>query len=741
VAQITRRNFLGRAGTLSAAAALYGAGWAKAGAVASWAGGEAGNRAFRMSLWPEKGLRNTRVQHVSSGLSLAEGDYSYSFGRPKFHESSISHGAGGSTVISLQGTALAGQLEVLQEFYLPHDRPWVEERITLTNHGPSPLDLHDGRCAFVLPVELSGGEAVGDWARFKFTAIPFRREPGGKRNQYSDFTLGQILTQPFSSGLWSDPATVTSAYASEGWACTDGKRGFLLTKYSPKGMEWSLLDRLPRKQGKAELRWGGYGIYRGNPEYGATLAPGKTHRFGVTRLTAYEGGMLEGFYAFRAKMAARGHGCPADYNPPVHWNELYDNKLWWLPHDEQNDPQMRKKYYSLADMKEEAAKAQAIGCEALYQDPGWDTNFTSKIWDQARLGPYKAFTGMLKREYGLKSSLHTPLSGWGDPTSYPSEMYRMEKSGKRLTWDAKVQGFVKSPLCGASRQYLEETARRLCVLARDGAAFFMFDGTQYHGLPGIFEYHGECWDPGHGHPVPARREDHAQGLCRLARMVHAQYPHVLIEMHDPVLGGNINHYTPIYYGHGRAPEGEQFTQALGFDSVWAFELMWQPMKDLLSGRSIALYYYSLAYGLPLYIHIDLRTDNSNALVFWWNASTCRHLGIGGTHKDPAVNTAHHQAMAAYRRLDAFFKRGRFYGIDEMTHVHIHPSEPSAVINAFNLEDHFVEREVRFVPQRYGLDGERPLQVEGVPSRRAHEGYILTFRIPARGHQLAEVRSA
>ena len=63
--------------------------------------------------------------------------------------------------------------------------------------------------------------------------------------------------------------------------------------------------------------------------------------------------------------------------------------------------------------------------------------------------------------------------------------------------------------------------------------------------------------------------------------------------------------------------------------------MWAPMEDLLSGRAITLYYYNLAYGLPLYIHIDLRADNQNALVFW-NASTCRHLGIGGTHKDAAV---------------------------------------------------------------------------------------------------------
>ena len=50
-------------------------------------------------------------------------------------------------------------------------------------------------------------------------------------------------------------------------------------------------------------------------------------------------------------------GCPEGFNPPVHWNELYDNKLWWLPGDEQNNPEMRKKYYTLESMKEEAAKA------------------------------------------------------------------------------------------------------------------------------------------------------------------------------------------------------------------------------------------------------------------------------------------------------------------------------------------------------------------------------------------------
>jgi hypothetical protein len=484
-------------------------------------------------------------------------------------------------------------------------------------------------------------------------------------------------------------------------------------------MEWSILDRVSLGRDRAGLRWGGFGFYLGEPVHGAWLPPGQSHRFGVTRLTAYQGGMLEGFYTFRQEMAERGHGCPPAFNPPVHWNELYDNKLWWLPADQQGDPEMRKRYYTLSDMKEEAAKAKAIGCEALYLDPGWDTLFGSKIWDEARLGTCKSFVEMLQRDYGLKLSLHTPLSGWCDPTAYPPEMYRMDRFGQRLTWD-KSRGSGESPLCGASRQYVEETGRRLQRLARDGATFFMFDGNAYRG---------ECWDPQHGHSVPAQREEHVEGMNRLARMVHAEDPQVLIEMHSP---------TPTYYGHGRIPEKLGFSQALGFDSVWGFELMWSPMEDLISGHAITLYYYSLAYGLPLYLHIDLRTDNQNALMFWWNASTCRHLGIGGTHKDPAARQAHKEGMATYRRLEAFFKAGAFYGLDETVHVHVHPSGSAAVINCFNLEDHTVTRRVEFEPGRLSLDPKGSYEVRGAPARRTGNRYDIDVEIPSYGHVLLEV---
>ena len=41
----------------------------------------------------------------------------------------------------------------------------------------------------------------------------------------------------------------------------------------------------------------------------------------------------------------------------------------------------------------------------------------------------------------------------------------------------------------------------------DGAAYFMFDGTAYHG---------ECWDPKHGHQVPPD----AKNMCRPSAAWH-----------------------------------------------------------------------------------------------------------------------------------------------------------------------------------------------------------------------------
>ena len=690
---------------------------------------------FRLNLTAGQGLR-TELVHVPSGLTLASGDYSYDFGQPNFAAATPAQ-ENGATLLNLVGKTGNG-IEIQQHYRVSQNQPWMEEEITLTNRTQHSIALPYGRMGLVLPAKITGGSVDSPLKDFKFTAVPYRREPTGNRTQYADYTLLQVLTESRESRLRSNSETqqfgyvklahvygmgliqtLYPQYASEGWILTDGGRGFLVTKYSQAGMEWSLLDRVNLDEERLGLRWGGCGIFQGDPEGGAILAPQASHQFGVTRVTAFEGGITEGYYTFRAEMEARGIGCPRGFNPPVHWNELYDNKLYSLPMGEMDKPENRTKLYTLGDMKEAAGKARDIGCEALYLDPGWDTNFASKIWDEARLGKLADFTAMLRRDYGLKLSLHTPLSGWGNPTTSSRNIDRMSRDGSR----------IELSLCGASRQYVDETLSRLQTLAQDGATFFMFDGTMING---------ECWDPHHGHPVPSRREDHVAATNLLAFLVHQHHPDVLMEMHDQILGGSSLRYVPTYYGYGERQLESSSGPTRGFDTVWGFELMWSPMQDLVGGHSMALYYYNLAYSLPLYLHIDLRTDNPQCLMFWWNASTCRHLGIGGTHSDPAVRKSQKEAMTAYRRLEPFFKTGKFYGLGETVHVHVHPTKSAAVMNVFNLESQPETRHIEFAPSQIGLDGSREYKVVGATQSRRGDRYLLEVAVPALGHALVEL---
>jgi hypothetical protein len=139
----------------------------------------------------------------------------------------------------------------------------------------------------------------------------------------------------------------------------------------------------------------------------------------------------------------------------------------------------------------------------------------------------------------------------------------------------------------------------------------------------------------------------------------------------------------------------------------------------------------------LYIHIDLRKDNPQALMFWWNASTCRHLGFGGTPADAATREAHASAMKTYRRLKPFFAAGSFYGIEELVHLHRHPAKNAAVVNCFNLEERAVEKEFTFDPLACGLKA-GPYNFSAGSALRSGGAYKVTVPIPARGHSLIEI---
>lgn len=596
-----------------------------------------------------------------------------------------------------------GDVEIKQEFYVPEGKPYFEERITVKNKGSEALSSPNIAFGFLKKLKMLNGNLLEGWGEWRVVAVPYRRPLQGTNEEYEDYPFEELLWRKgWYRPIWTEKR-YTEEWGGEGWVLTNHKFSLLIAKHNNEAMEYSILKRM-EKGGEQFLRLGGAGIWHGDPECAVELSPGEEIRFGTTRYVFIEGDWKDAYYAFREFMEENGHKVPEDYNPPIHWNELYDNPLWWGP----DTPENRKKYYSLPQILEEAEKAKELGCEALYLDPGWDTSFASSIWAEDRLLKAEEFVKLMREKYGLAVSLHTPLAGWSDINAYPYECRRKD-----------AEGNVQNALCGGSELYIKTKAERLIELARAGVVFFMFDGSAFTG---------ECYDSSHGHPIPYTREAHCRAILKLTQLIHKEFPNVLIELHDPILAGVPERYAPTYYLH--ASPGS-------FDEVWAFEYMWDPMADILSGRAISLYYYNLAYSLPLYIHIDLRKDNENCLEFWWYASTCRHLGVGGKHPEERIWEAHKKAIREYKRLKDFYTRGEFFGLGETVHIHSLQGK-GAVINAFNLGDKPERKYISFKLEDIGLDPTANIRVEGAKWQKQGRQLNLVLDIPAKGTALVEI---
>ncbi len=403
------------------------------------------------------------------------------------------------------------------------------------------------------------------------------------------------------------------------------------------------------------------------------LPPGQGVTLGISRYEVVSGDWQEGYAAFRRYFDMQGYVPPENFDPPVHWNQLYDMTSW---HTISGYDDRRQELYTLAALWGEARKARDYHCESLYLDPGWDTAFGSAIWDEARLGPQAEFVARLREDYDLGLSLHCPLAAWCETSCYPAEALRMDEDGER----------VPGAVCSGSRQYLEMKAERLLKLCEDGATFLMYDGTNYTG---------PCCDPNHGHPIPHTPDDQASNYRWLCEVVQEKYPEVLIELHDVHGSGTKRAILPKHFPHRPGWNVEN----------WGNEYMWTTFEDLFTGKMKYLDYVNRAYSLPMYLHISLINDNEHGLALWYTASTCRHLGIGGTHPNPVVATAQKGHMAKYRQLKRFFAQGHYFGLDENTHLHYLPDVQEAVLLLFNFTDQSVLRnEGIALPAAVNLDG-------------------------------------
>ncbi|OQA01899.1 MAG: hypothetical protein BWY71_00218 [Planctomycetes bacterium ADurb.Bin412] len=664
------------------------------------------------------GINAHRLRDTQTGRVYADGDYLWPGGTfPQLWSKPVikTLPEGGKAII-LNGKL--ADLLISQQFTIPQGKPGVIlEKITITNPGTSLLDTSRFACGFARRL-TDDAEAL----RSQFCYIPFRRYHSLVR----DFTPADMI-----------PAAAGTVWGSEGWAWSQGQNTLLITKYNNDDMEWSLLEVVKPENEKAALRFGGCGLWgRGDPERAASLKPGQAFTFGITRFEVLDGDWKDAFYAHRAFMDGQGHALPNDYNPPVHWNELYDNEYYFkVTAGAFQQPsfvkETQKKYYTLDHMKAEAAKASELGCECLYLDPGWDTGPSHFVWDEARLGTQRDFIKMLRQEYGIQhlglwcALAHTP-PGYTDPKPYSVDVARLDENGNVITflWQAGSpdQHEAQPVICSYSPAFHDVKLKQMLKLCEDGAKFLMFDGSQYTG---------PCYDSSHGHSIPLTRHEHVMGYYGILAEVMRQYPETLIELHDPVLGPSSERYTPIYFCHARPATFE----------LWGYEYMWGPMGNLLSGDSTMLYYTNLAYNIPIYLHINLKDDNANALVFWWNASLCRHLGVGGKHPDENVWQAHKDAMQTYLRLKPFFTQGEFYGLDEMIHVHTLKEKNAAVINCFNLAETPETKTFTFNLSQMGLSANAKYEIKGASSFK-QDGDQMEVKVELAGRDAAvlEVKS-
>ncbi len=282
-------------------------------------------------------------------------------------------------------------------------------------------------------------------------------------------------------------------------------------------------------------------------------------------------------------------------------------------------------------------------------------------------------------------------------------------------------------LCTQCEAWQREKLKRILAITRGGVKFMMFDE---------FDWRGPCYDSSHGHPVPSAPEGHVRAIYGLVEAVRKRCPDLLVEAHDPVWPWSAR-YLPTYYrqGFGKAHYQEN----------WGFEFMWNPIEDLRSGRALCLYYYNLGCDIPLYDHITMEADNDACLAFWWYASTVRHLGIGGkkglnsSAENEARFAAYKHAVADYNRLRPFYARGRFIGLEETVHLHLHPHEPAAVLNVFNLSEQPLRREVRLSSRRLGWKSLQRVEVVGAAWRREEGELVIAFDLPPLTPGLAIVR--
>ncbi len=642
---------------------------------------------WEFSIGNENGKFSYVFKDLKNGKTMSDLDYRYCV---TLWNGRVCDGAVNRTVaqdkdiVTVTGDIDGSTYSFVQKFAKSEDGKWLDETVSITNNGEFDSELKDINFGFRKLIFTQADGWCDNLDEYKLMSVPTRRFRSQRIDRRKDIYLASDIIMP----LWidSNPNKKLPGYFDEGWLWMGDSGGMLTCKYNRDEIEYTRFDReaytLPgRGREDVGIIFGGVSVFDGNPEKGLRYKSGESHTFGTQRYTVFEGGFEQGYYTYREHLESKGHSFPQNYSPPVHWNELY-NLGWFAENDEGGFMSDGESVglYTLDNLYAEAALAKDAGAESLYLDPGWDIFPGATIWDEQRLGKFSDFCDTIHNKYGLKVALHLMMTFVSENET--EEFYLHGADGKR-----KEFGIPATHSFCPNEVWVREKTRRLLELVDGGVDFFMFDFTQYGD-----ENEKGCMDPTHGHETPMFKQTQAENIMRVIHNVKKANPNVLIEAHDRIVGG-LTDYNQMYFQHG----GEY-----SYDENWGYELMWNPMYDLVTGKAASLYEYNMASSLPLYLHINENSDNANLISLWWYISTTRHLGIGGIKYDDPRYPKLQSAMKLYHQYKSVFARGTFYGISPTTHLHVSENKDKSVICMYNLSSRDEQRDVVVDCVKFGV---------------------------------------
>ena len=368
------------------------------------------NRSYRLTASLANDVVKLRLDDLRTGCCIADGPCLY-HAVAKDGETSHTADRLGTPSITVDGQTLVIRgallgLDLEHRFTAPKDRELLEERVVVRNRSDKRIALTDFEVGMQQRIADKNGRVLPEFAADRLVAVPFRHRATDPKGREHDYLFQEVVTQPGYEPRMDNMLRYTELPSrhrvSEGWAWTHGKHVLGIFKFCQEHMQFSAVS-IHRGADGAALRFGGAAITSDEPADLGRMAPGATVDLGVVRYETLEGGFMEAAYAFRAMLDEMGCRFPKEFNPPVHWEQLYDMPDAW------ND---RPHRYTKAIVEREAAKGKAYSCESLYLDPGWDTHLGSFLWGEAWLGPRKQFIDEMQSKYGLKVSLHCPLATW-----------------------------------------------------------------------------------------------------------------------------------------------------------------------------------------------------------------------------------------------------------------------------------------------------------------------------------------